>query len=232
MKRLYTLFLFAFSLSQLCAQVDATEKSLTLRVQPAFNNQKLILGSQHYITSNNDSVTIARLRFYISGIAIHFTDNSVYTEANSYHLIDAEDESTLSLTLKNVPEKKISSIEFNIGIDSLESVSGALDGDLDPVKGMYWAWNSGYINAKLEGNYYHMAEEKEFEFHVGGYLAPYKALRKIELNCPSSDSIIIIADVAAWFSNIQLANKNRIVMPGAEAMELADQYTKMLRIEK
>lgn len=26
-----------------------------------------------------------------------------------------------------------------------------MDGDLDPLNGMYWAWNSGYINMKIEG---------------------------------------------------------------------------------
>ena len=59
-------------------------------------------------------------------------------------------------------------IYFQIGIDSLTNVSGDLDGDLDPALGMYWAWNSGYINMKLEGKSSSCKSvKKEFQFHIG-----------------------------------------------------------------
>ena len=85
------------------------------------------------------------------------------------------------LRLQNY-KKNIKSISFCIGIDSLASVSGALSGDLDPSNGMYWAWQSGYINMKIEGTSSSCKTRKNsFNFHIGGYLKPYNAIKKIEI---------------------------------------------------
>ena len=57
--------------------------------------------------------------------------------------------SSLALQIpSNIPFSKL---KFQLGIDSLTNVSGAMGGDLDPTKGMYWTWQSGYINMKIEG---------------------------------------------------------------------------------
>ncbi|HEY1039223.1 MAG TPA: MbnP family protein [Bacteroidia bacterium] len=209
------------------------ENTITLKINPKFGTQNLVLESGKYVTTNGDTVSVNRLRFYMSAIQFTFSDGSVYKESNSYHLIDAEDAATLGFGLKDVPKKDITAITFNIGVDSLASVSGALEGDLDPVKGMYWAWNSGYINAKLEGKC-RVAENEEYEFHVGGYLPPYAAIRKVNLKIDAQNTgntLALTADVQAWFHAIQLSKTNRIVMPGEQAMKMADNYIQMFRID-
>jgi len=65
-----------------------------------------------------------------------------------------------------------------IGTDSITNVSGALDGDLDPIKGMYWAWNSGCINFKLEGTRVISGKKTPFEYHIGGYNGPQATAMK------------------------------------------------------
>lgn len=209
------------------------ENTFTIKINPKFGSRDLVLESGKYVTTNGDTVSVSRLRFYMSAIQFIFSDGSVYKENNSYHLIDAEDVATLGFILKDVPQKDITAITFNVGVDSLASVSGALEGDLDPVKGMYWAWNSGYINAKLEGKC-SVAENEEYEFHVGGYLPPYAAIRKVNLNVASQstgNTLALTADVQAWFNTVQLSKTSRIVMPGEEAMKMADNYIQMFRIE-
>ena len=58
-----------------------------------------------------------------------------------------------------------------------------MGGDLDPTKGMYWAWQSGYINFKMEGSCSQcLATKNNFEFHLGGYQQPFYAMQTIELN--------------------------------------------------
>jgi hypothetical protein len=47
--------------------------------------------------------------------------------------------------------KSISKITFSAGIDSLTSTAGIQKGVIDPINGMYWAWQSGYVNFKIEG---------------------------------------------------------------------------------
>lgn len=228
----FFLFLVCFLLQSFIQ--PEPQKKVGLLIKPMFGNKKLSLDTESYITPNGDTVSVSKLRFYLSAIQLTFKDGSVFKENNSYHLVDAEDSVSLKITLDQIPQKEIAAINFNIGVDSLASVSGALDGDLDPIKGMYWAWNSGYINAKLEGKC-NAVKNKEFEFHVGGYLPPYQSIRKVSLkmeeeNINKSD-VVITADVQQWFKNIYLSKTNRIVIPGADAVKMSEDYATMFSIK-
>jgi hypothetical protein len=205
---------------------------LTIEIKTVFSGQALSLSTATYVTSNGDTVSIDRLRYYLSGLVLTFENGEKYTEPNSYHLIDAEEPTSQKISLQNVPAGKVISIQFNIGVDSTASVSGALSGALDPVKGMYWAWNSGYINAKLEGSCKSFKGKKNvpFEFHVGGYLQPYYAIRSVTLPV-TSDKFVLQADIAAWFENTDLKKQHSVMIPGKEAMDVADKYSKMFTIK-
>jgi len=112
------------------------------------------------------------------------------------------------------------------------SVSGALDGDLDPSKGMYWAWQSGYINMKIEGKSSSCKTRKnQFFFHIGGYLQPNYAMQTIVLETNNINPEINIAvDLEALFSKIHLSETNSIMIPGKKAMELAQMSIQMFTI--
>ena len=202
-----------------------------IEIQPVFAGQRLALGTGTYVTSHGDTVSFDRLRFYLSGFVATLGSGETYTETNSFHLIDAEDPASCKITLKDVPEGKIISLNFNIGIDSVTSVSGAMGGDLDPVKGMYWAWNSGYINAKLEGACKTDGGKKKlvFEFHIGGYMQPYYAIRsvKVSLKEKPGSEIVLRPDIAFWMEGLDLKKQNSVMIPGQEAMRVADNYSKM-----
>ena len=133
--------------------------------------------------------------------------------------------------LKNTTSKTISKVSFSVGIDSLTSVSGALEGDLDPAKGMYWAWQSGYINMKLEGRSSSCKTRKnEFQFHIGGYMKPNYAMRKVVLEPKKSNSTVEInVDVAALFSQLELSKINSVMVPGTQAMQIADYSVTMFK---
>jgi hypothetical protein len=95
-------------------------------------------------------------------------------------------------------------IQFSIGIDSLTNVSGAMGGDLDPVNGMYWSWQSGYINFKVEGNSEKSgAVHKDFQFHIGGYLKPFETLQTVILPLKRNQNVIFV-DVSRFLSEIDL----------------------------
>ena len=102
--------------------------------------------------TNTSDVKIETFRFYASNFQIEFTDGTREKINVTCHLIDMEDKESLHIKIPTTSIKTIRSINYLIGTDSLTNISGALEGDLDPIKGMYWAWNSGYINFKLEGN--------------------------------------------------------------------------------
>jgi hypothetical protein len=73
-------------------------------------------------------------------------------------------------------------IQFLLGIDSADQVRGAQTGVLDPVKGMFWTWNSGYQSFKIEG-YSPLSTQPahSFAFHIGGYRSPYSTVWNIRI---------------------------------------------------
>jgi len=208
-------------------------------VAPVFNRQPLQLATQFYVNGHGDTLFIDRFRFYVTDIGFmniltgkHFLCN------DCAHLVDAEDTATTTFST-NVPDGSYDVVTFVVGVDSIANTNGANGGDLDPVNGMYWAWNSGYIMAKMEGrsevcNTLHHA----FEFHIGGYTTPYNAARVVTLQLPhaiqvadNSNTVIKInADAAAWFKGFGLAEKNSVLIPGKEANIIADNYAKMFSV--
>ena len=207
--------------------------SLGLHLALEFNKKALVL-SDNYVSAAKDTLTLETFRCYISGIEILYNDHTVFKESNSYHLLDMANPESFYIPLTKKSDKSIATVFFNIGIDSLTNTSGAMGGDLDPAKGMYWAWQSGYINMKIEGKSPSCSIRKnEFQFHLGGYLQPYYAMRRIKFSMDKkADSDITIGiDLYPFFSNIDLSETNSVIVPGKTAMKLSDYATKMFYLQ-
>ena len=203
-----------------------------LRVEPSFGSARLVL-EHPYPTPTNGPVTIITCRFYLSGLRLTYADGSTYTEPNSYHLIDAEDSTTFTLLLAQAPTKRVKTLTFCVGVDSAANAAGAQGGDLEPGRGMYWAWHSGYVNAKLEGRSPVCRNpRKEFEFHIGGFQKPYASLRRVTLAVPANASgpLRVQADIGQWLGQLKLAETASVLVPGAAALAVADAYATMFRL--
>ena len=225
----------------LCPQGSKAQQ-LFIKINPVFDNRPLVLDDQNYITANGDTVSIETFKFYLSNFKLVTEDAQQASEKNSYHLVDAEDSTSLYFAVNIIRPGMYKRLQFDIGVDSLANVSGAMSGALDPIHGMYWAWNTGYINAKLVG---HSRACKtlhhQFDFHIGGYANPYNSLRKVVLeldDLPISSSgatvIELNADISQWFEGPQIINlfrTNDIVIPGKSAMMMADHYMDMFNIK-
>lgn len=212
---------------------------VTIIIDPVFNGSPLQLSDKYYINEHGDTLYIDLFRFYITNLKL--SSGNMFVPDTNGHLVDAEDKETLTFHIDNVPAGKYTSLHFVVGVDSIANTSGANGGDLDPSKGMYWAWNSGYIMAKLEGHsnvcktFHH-----GFEFHIGGYMSPYNAARtvqiqlrnSIDIGTGSNPVIHIKANAAAWFKgNLNLSEFNSVVIPGKEANIIADKYARMFSTE-
>jgi len=225
-KNIFYFFLsFLFSLN-LWAQKE--KDSLLFGIQFKWKKETLDL-NKNYV-SKIDTLQLSVLKFYISGIEINYNDGTFYKEKNSYHLVDIENFKPFRIS--KFENKTISNIVFNIGVDSTASVSGANGGDLDLQNGMYWAWQSGYINLKIEGKSNSCKTRKnQFQFHVGGYIDPNYALRKININNINKNKIDLMMDLSKLFEEIHLSETNSIMNPGAKAMQIADLSVKMFSRE-
>ena len=220
-----------FALACLSFQIKMNKKDVLVMLHFNFQNEPLVLTDKKYVTKTNDTVTITKMKFYLSNIVLQLEDGSEYKESNSIHLVDAETLSSLGFILKNVPDIKIKKIRFYIGIDSLTSVSEKFDGDLDPSLGMYWAWNTGYINMKLEGKSSSCTSvKKEFQFHIGGYLPKQNALQEIELNIERKQNINIEIELSNWLDFMSLKENNSIMIPGEKAIAMSQKYKNMFKI--
>jgi hypothetical protein len=213
-----------------------------INVHFLFDGKRLQLGKQIYQNTNGDSLSIDLIKFYLSSIHLE-NENSPTKDLKNYFLIDAENPASCEIKLNKLNPGVYNRLVFYLGVDSLANVSGAMSGALDPANGMYWTWNTGYINAKLEGRskqcntLHHL-----FDFHIGGYLQPFTTIRKISLPIKKISftknahfNFTLLVDVSACFNKptiINLAQTNHIVLPGKEAVQMADQFAKMfLRVE-
>ena len=222
-----SLLLLILLLSLTCFSND----TLTLVIRPSFRGIPVQLSSTDYINNNGDTLRISRVRIYISNIELKSETGETLTAADSYHLIDLEKPASLNIKLKS-DIKDLSQIRFSIGVDSAACVSGAMSGDLDPIYGMYWAWNSGYINAKIEGTSNQCkTHNNRFEFHIGGYLSPYQTIQPVQLETKAKNGRITIdMDLNEWFQDIDLGEENSILIPGEKAVQMSKRYKKMFSI--
>lgn len=177
---------------------------------------------------------ITMLKFYVSQVCLLNDGLIVYQEPRSYHLLNAAEENTMRFLLPNTGKVRFNQIRFSVGIDSATNISGAMGGDLDPTKGMYWAWQSGYINFKLEGQSpYCDTRHHEFAFHIGGYHAPYAPLQTITLNVRSQNkNIAMNVDLLKLMQKISLRAMPNIMSPGVAAYRFSSWLKEMFYVDE
>ena len=193
---------------------------------PAFSQTDV----EFNLITTEDQTTIDVFRCYITNVHVSLANGKSIKEDHSYHLIDLEYPKSLKFNLDIPKRSEITAIHFTVGTDQQTNESGALDGALDPINGMYWAWNTGYINFKLEGK----RKGQDFEFHIGGYLAPFPTAREVslELNKPTKRIITIDIDIIQFLKNLDLGASSSILIPGETASNIADQYQRIFHINE
>ena len=205
---------------------------ITISFNPIFEESSLLLDEVLYYNSGKDSLVIESLRFYISNIVFLQDNDIVHTINDSYYLIDLEHPESLKITLPLSNITHYNNIKFGIGIDSATNSKGVMGGALDPTKGMYWTWQSGYINFKLEGISDKCNTRKNrFQYHLGGYQEPLNLYQEISLKIPSeSREIVIDVDISSMLDNLDLPTTNQIMSPSKEALEISNLLPKIFKL--
>jgi hypothetical protein len=220
------------------------DHSITVRFKPTVDGQPLVYGD-NYINTFGEPYSVSAFKFYISNIYLVNTvsGTSQPVSKDEYFLADFADTNTARFQWQAV-SGTYNRLVFVVGVDSIRNVSGAQTGALDPAKGMFWTWNSGYIMAKLEGNSpVSNQPNNAFEYHIGGFSGPNNVVKPLTLSFPlaqditlqagRSSQMTITADVNAWFdspNNIQLSVNPVCMTPGALARQISENYMKMFNI--
>jgi len=173
--------------------------SVKINLKHYIDNELLKLDTLKYKNTAGQVYAVTKFKYYIGNICLKNIDGKEFI-SKEYFLINEEEEDTKQLVLENIPAGNYVSMSFIIGVDSLHNCSGVQSGALDPVNGMFWAWNTGYIFLKLEGNSsYSKSPGGVFEFHIGGYKQPSNCIRKVELKFNSQ-----VLNIAAKSSSVDI----------------------------
>ena len=192
-----------------------------LNFQCNFQRDPLKLDSI-YELNPGEFLSVKELKFYLSDFLFYNEQGEVLYHSDTLIFYDIEEGSSkllLSEALEGVYK-----IDFLLGLDSVKNVSGALEGPYDPLLGMYWAWNTGYINFKLKGTANWIPNPKnDFEFHIGGYRAPYGASQKCTLWVKGSTFYL---DLDAFLQSWNLKELNHLMVPGEKAFFFSQEFVK------
>jgi hypothetical protein len=182
-------------------------------------NDKPIELLKYYPLGEKDSIQFTDLKCYLSNIELQGKGNKDYKLASSVYLVDAQDTSSFVLD-SAINTKNFKSISFTFGLDSIINTSGELEGDLDPILGMYWAWNSGYIHYKFMGKSTRVPTKSQaFEFHLGGYRQPNETYFTVEL--PFTSNTLELDLYQLFNEKLNLTLQYQLMIPGKLAHELS-----------
>jgi hypothetical protein len=225
-------------------KVPEKDHNLVINFSAIVDTAALVYG-QEYQNFFNEPYKISAFKFYVQRIQMINTDSGKVFELpkDQYHLVDFGDSNTTKIKV-GIQPFKYNRIAFTIGVDSARNVSGAQTGALDPAKGMFWTWNTGYIMAKLEGNSpVATTPNNKFEYHIGGFRTGENVVEKITLLFPYTTEIDlkagktsemhISANVNAWFYNphdIMISATPAVMTPGTLAVQIAENYRKMFTV--
>lgn len=197
-----------------------------------------------YTNANGDVFKVTMYKYYVSNIRFVRADGTEFAEPESYHLVDAGENSSLNFNMANVPAGTYTAVKVLLGVDSLRNVSGAQTGALDPAHGMFWTWNSGYIMAKIEGLSPQSAvADGKITFHLGGFDGAYSVLNEVTIPLPqplvvgdnTNSTVTFRSDVLKWFAApnmIKFADTYMVTAAGGNAYNIAKNYSNSLSVSK
>jgi hypothetical protein len=185
-----------------------------LSIIPSWNKKPLEL-QRIYFTPQNDSISFSTLKIYFSDFRFKDKISGRITSIDTLIFYDLSDSTTHSF-FNDLNLSNYESVAFTLGLDSLKNVSGELENAYDPLLGMYWAWNTGYINLKIMGKSSTVpSNSHEFEFHLGGYRSPFVTAQTIQVDL--NDQYINF-DLEKLFSeSINLTKNHHIMLPCKDA---------------
>ena len=158
---------------------------LRIELAHVVGGKNLGLDTIDYVNAVGQHFNVTKFKYYIGKVNLLGADGGAGFVDADYFLVNEEEPDSKAINVQGLKPGTYSGLEFLLGVDSVDNCSGAQSGALDPVNGMFWAWNSGYIFLKLEGKApASQSAGKVFEYHIGGYKAPGKNMRKITLRFP------------------------------------------------
>ncbi|MCP4520896.1 MAG: hypothetical protein GY827_04255 [Cytophagales bacterium] len=171
------------------------------------------------IENTPQNIQIDQLKAYLGKFTLNY-ENNESIQLQEYKLVDWKNQTTLHLNKLSLQNLKF--ISFLVGVDSSQTLQGVMEGDLDPIKGMFWTWQTGYINFKFD--YYNEQETKK-SFHIGGYRKMHNSVYRVTIDIPQGKKLKGLSfDVQAFLEFVKSKNITSIMSPGEKAVLISQHY--------
>ena len=199
------LFLFAFS-----GQLSFAQQQIDIN----WNGLKFELDNTYQL-NDSTALRISQFKFYVQA--------DPKKGGQAIYLVDAAERSSWQWETQHEA--------LQIGVSPALQTSGVFIGALDPINGMYWAWNTGFIAVKCVGEILELKNglTQKFEYHLGAYQEPFTCITTL-----SGNGTTLSCDLQAWFSSIlatEITEWN-IMQPSKESKVLFDLFVSSLSYAK
>jgi len=209
------------------SEFEKTQLSIDFHVCFVYDNHPL---------SDTKELEVRNLKCYIGNIKAVKNDGRLVGFDAGYRLLDYNNPASLqwNYLVNEVPEKLI----FNLGVDSLTNAEGVHGDDLDPSKGMYWSWQSGYIQFKFEGRW----NGKEYSLHLGGFeRANFSSREHVQLISPRlslpslntkavAKSTTLYIDIKPFLDFATSSEINKLMSPSPATTQFMDAIEKGISV--
>jgi len=201
-------------------QTEGREQSLLIEIVPRFQNEPLVFDRVHYQTSSGQFVSVTRLDFLISTIALRRADGTWLTATNWQAYISAREGRT-SFQVPDLPLGRYDRLRFRVGllpeINHQDPANYPADHPLNPnLNGLHWGWMGGYVFLAIEGRWSgRMLGDKEsdgrgYSFHLATDRQLMTVELDVDLEAPNDRRLDLVLNVDRIFDQ-----PNRIVLSEA-----------------
>ena len=215
---------------------NPTEQKGTFKIklEHLFDQAAFTLGTD-FVNSSGENLNFSKVKYYLTNIRLEKMDGTVWSEEESYRIVDLSDPASLEITVDGVPAGEYHHLMFMVGVDSARNVSGAQEGALSPANGMFWSWNTGYIFFKLEGTSPQSADGN-FVYHIGGFSGANNAIAdhgfhmhmpSLSISPDATPAVHLKVDVKKAFDGmhtISVGNSPKVHMPGMTAVHISENF--------
>ena len=144
--------------------------------------------------------------------------------------------------IENTNTVPVDSINFLLGVDSLQHELGIVSNGLTPINGMYWAWQSGYIFVKWEGFIQSETEQEQeqetekqrFTYHLGGFQYPFRCDQNCAISLKKTaplNSIRLSFEPTEKLIQFVLASDFEIMSPQPAAVQMMKLFSQCLIVQ-
>lgn len=144
---------------------------LQVTIDPVFSGEPLRLDSQRYETAAGETLSVSRLSYLLTGIALEREDGKWVEFPNCNAWMDSAARRN-AFQVEGVPEGNYRALRFHVGPDAVANAADVssipAEDPLNPnVNGLHWSWQGGYIFMAIEGHYRIGNEEpKGYAYHL------------------------------------------------------------------